>query len=248
MFRIKKGLAEKRAFTGAKPFRLLSPMVLVNDKPPRTLPVLFSLIFLLLPVSGCDGLSVDRLWKEPREILVDRVEGARDAQQETVEEFHTALEQFKSVTRFEGGDLEGQFNVLNKAFKRSEAATENIHNRVEQVVVAANRLLEEWREELEQYHDGSLRQRSEAQFDLTRVQANAMIAAMRKAEAKTKPVLDVFRDQVLFLKHNLNMQAITSLERQTAGIETDVASLIEEMEKSIAEANQFIRSMGEDFS
>lgn len=207
-----------------------------------------SLFVLLVPLSGCDGLSVDRLWKEPREILVDRVEDARDAQQETVEEFHTALEQFKSVTQFDGGDLESQFNVLNKAFERSEAATRNIHHRVEQVVTATNRLLEEWRDELAQYHDGSMRQRSERQFDLTRQQADAMIAAMRRAEAKTKPVLDVFRDQVLFLKHNLNMQAITSLEKQTAGIETDVASLIREMEKSIAEANQFIRSMGEDFS
>ena len=37
-------------------------------------------------------ISIDRLWKEPRDLLVDRVEDARDAQQETIEEFKTAME------------------------------------------------------------------------------------------------------------------------------------------------------------
>ena len=66
---------------------------------------------------------------------------------------------------------------------------------------------------------------------------------MRRAETKTKPVLDVFRDQVLFLKHDLNMQAISSLDSQTVSIEADVASLIQEMEASIEEANRFIDEM-----
>lgn len=66
---------------------------------------------------------------------------------------------------------------------------------------------------------------------------------MKRAEQKIDPVLDAFRDQVLYLKHNLNAQAIASLQSELVSIESDVAKLIREMEASIREANSFISSM-----
>jgi len=187
--------------------------------------------------------SYDTFYKEPRDVLVNRVEAARDVQVDTAEEFKTALEKFKEVTSFQGGDLEKTFNKLNSAFKESESAAEKVSNRVDRVVSAANNLLSEWRDELEQYHDPAIRARANEQFDATRLHAEKMIAAMRKAEQKTEPVLAAFRDQVLFVKHNLNMQAISSLSQENQIIEDDVAALIKEMEVSIAEAESFIRSL-----
>jgi hypothetical protein len=67
---------------------------------------------------------------------------------------------------------------------------------------------------------------------------------MRAAESKMAPVLGAFKDQVLFLKHNLNARAVASLSETVRGIEGDVAKLIAEMNTSIAEANQFIERMG----
>lgn len=207
---------------------------------------IIALLFLVGPQYGCDGgvdLGIDRLWKEPRDLLVDRVEGARDAQEETVEQFRSAMEEFKEVTGFSGGDLEEKFDRLNSAFTKSEASANDINDRVDKVVAATNRLLDEWSDELEQYHDEKFRRRSEQQFDITRTQSEKMIASMRNAAGKTEPVLNAFRDQVLFLKHNLNMQAITSLDAQTQEIEVEVESLIREMEASISEANEFIEQM-----
>jgi hypothetical protein len=57
------------------------------------------------------------------------------------------------------------------------------------------------------------------------------------------PVLSAFKDQVLFLKHNLNARAVASLSDTVKGIEGDVGRLIAEMNASIAEANQFIEQM-----
>jgi hypothetical protein len=70
-----------------------------------------------------------------------------------------------------------------------------------------------------------------------------LISAMRRAEVKMEPVLQSFGDQVLFLKHNLNAKAITSLQGSLASIESDVGILIRDMETSIAEADAFIASM-----
>ena len=58
------------------------------------------------------------------------------------------------------------------------------------------------------------------------------------------PPLAAFRDQVTFLKHNLNAQAIASLETQVVSIETDVKKLVADMEASIAEADSFIKTLG----
>ena len=66
---------------------------------------------------------------------------------------------------------------------------------------------------------------------------------MRDAADKSKPVLNAFRDQVLYLKHNLNMQALSAIDAQTAEIEQNVSSLIAEMQASITEANSFIKQM-----
>jgi len=187
--------------------------------------------------------SYDTFYKEPRDILVTRVENASEAQREVAEEFKTALERFKSVTGFDGGDLEKKFNTLNAAFKQSESAAKDVNTRVDAVVDASNRLLEEWRDELDDYHDKNLKQKAELQFDATRTQAEKLIATMRKAEAKIEPVLGAFRDQVLFMKHNLNMQAISSLQQESALVEADVAALIREMEASIAEAEMFVREL-----
>ena len=68
---------------------------------------------------------------------------------------------------------------------------------------------------------------------------------MKDAASKMDPVLAAFKDQSLFLKHNLNARAIASLETDLAKVKTEVAELIQEMEASIAEANAFIDSLQE---
>jgi hypothetical protein len=187
--------------------------------------------------------SFDTFYLEPRDVLVKRVAAASEAQQETAEEFKSALEKFKAVTNFDGGDLEKMFKKLNGAYESSEESASIVSQRVDNVVNATNTLLKEWRKELDQYHDASIKARAEKQFDATRLQANNLISAMRDAEQKAKPVLGAFKDQVLFIKHNLNMQAVSSLRQESKVIEQNVSSLIAEMEASIAEAEAFIKSI-----
>jgi len=88
-----------------------------------------------------------------------------------------------------------------------------------------------------------LRRASERKLEQTRKRYTQLINAMHRAEEKTGPVLSVFRDQVLFLKHNLNARAIASLHEELANVEAEIGSLIKEMEVSIAEADKFISAM-----
>ena len=178
-----------------------------------------------------------------REVLVSRVEAARDDQEEAKEQFRDALEAFSAVVAFDGGNLERVYNDLNGEYEASEKKADAVRKRIEAVEDVADALFKEWEQELDLYGNQELRTSSEATLRRTRRRYADMIGAMRRAEAKMEPVLVHFRDQVLFLKHNLNARAIASLEDTVVSLESDVATLIRELEASIAEANAFIDSI-----
>jgi hypothetical protein len=118
-----------------------------------------------------------------------------------------------------------------------------VHKRVAAVDTVATDLFREWQKELDSYENKDLRRQSEQKLRETKDRYAQLIAVMRQSESKMDPVLKAFYDQVLFLKHNLNAQAIASLQTTASGIEADVQQLIKDMEASINEANEFISQM-----
>ena len=187
--------------------------------------------------------AMEKVGVHKRDILVDRVEDAKDTQEEAKEQFKNALEKFKSVRQFDGGKLEEVYNELNDEYETSAKLAKQIRDRIESIEDVSESLFEEWQEELEQYSSASLRQKSNEQLLKTRRQYNKLIRAMKKAETSIQPVLTIFNDQVLYLKHNLNAQAIQSLKGELNEIESNVSRLIAEMNRSIDEANRFIDTM-----
>jgi len=188
--------------------------------------------------SGLESIGIPK-----RELMVHRVEKARDTQEETKEQFKSALAQFTAVTNFDGGDLESIYNKLNDEYEDSVSQAESVRKRIDDIEDVSEALFEEWEEEITQYSSASLKRNSQGQLNDTKRQYKQLIRAMEQAENKLDPVLSVFKDQVLYLKHNLNARAISSLKEELSGIESNVSILIDSMEKSINEANTFISSM-----
>ncbi len=207
---------------------------------------ILSLSAMALLLAGCQSAyyaTMEKFGIEKRDILVDRVEETRDAQQETKEEFADALEQLTSMINYDGGELEKLYDRLKSRFESSERAAESVREHIRQIEDVANDLFREWDAEIEQYTSESLKSKSREQRVQTEAGYLQLIRKMKAAEASMYPVLDLFRDQVLFLKHNLNARAIAALDTETAAIEAEVKRLIEEMNASIAEADAFIDSM-----
>ena len=212
----------------------------------KTAPILRCLCPLALLLAGCQTAyyaTMEKFGVEKRDILVDRVEEARDAQQETKEEFTDALEQFTSLVEYDGGELEKVYDKLSAQFARSEKAAKEVRERIGKIETVASDLFAEWSEEIEQYSNPELRRKSREALVQTEASYLTLLRKMKAAEATMYPVLDLFRDQVLFLKHNLNARAIAALDTETSVIEAQVRRLIEEMNASIAEADAFISSM-----
>ena len=103
----------------------------------------------------------------------------------------------------------------------------------------------EWQEEITLYSSASLKRSSEQSLRDTKRRYQKLIAAMKRAESKMPPVLNAFRDQVLFMKHSLNARAIAALEGSVGEIESDVANLIRDIDASIREAERFLEQFPE---
>jgi len=200
----------------------------------------------VLFTAGCSSAyygTLEKFGYAKREVLVDRVEKAQESQTEAKEQFASALERFLAVTKADGGELQRTYDALNADFKRSEARAAEVRDRIDSVEDVAEELFSEWKRELEQYTNATLRRESQRQLDATRRNYDNLLKLMHRAAERMEPVLSTFRDQVLFLKHNLNAQAIASLGSTHRELEADISRLIADMEASIRESEAFIKTL-----
>jgi hypothetical protein len=210
--------------------------------------LVFAIAFGVL-LSGCSSTyynALEKLGYAKRDLLVERVEKTRKSQEDAKEQFASALDKFLAVTKVDGGELQRKYEDLNREFTRSEAQAKEVRERIAAVEDVAEALFREWKQELGQYSNASLRSDSQRQLDATRRRYDALIKVMQRAADRMDPVLATFRDQVLYLKHNLNARALSSLSETHHTLEADISRLISDMETSIKESEAFIKSLREN--
>lgn len=205
----------------------------------------FAGLFLISALTSCQSMyykSMEKMGVHKRDIMQDRVKDARNSQEEAKEEFKTTLQLFSEVVTIKSGDLEKTYNKLNKAYENADASATEVRDRIASIESVSKALFKEWRAENKTYSNAEFRRNSEAQLRDAEARYEQMIDVMKEAASKMDPVLTAFHDQVLFLKHNLNSAAIASIEGEVVKIQNDVSRLIADMEKSIAEADAFLKS------
>jgi len=204
---------------------------------------------MMVGLCGCSTMyygTMEKFGVHKRDILMDRVKDARDSQDEAKTQFLSAMDQFKSVVNFTGGDLEKEYNRLNDALQNSEARATAVRDRIKAVEDVSQALFKEWRAEIKQYSSDALRNASQRKHDQTVDKYEDLLRAMKNAESKLEPVLVSMRDQVLFLKHNLNARAIAGLSSELASVQGDVDNLIRDMDTAIQQADQFIATLKDE--
>lgn len=187
--------------------------------------------------------AMEQVGQHKRDILKSRIESGREEQQEAQEQFKTTYQRFKEVAGHDGGDLEATYDRLNADYEDSEARAEDVRSRIASIEQVSADLFEEWQQEIDSMQNASLKSQSSRSLKDTRSKYAKLIAAMKKAEGKMPPVLTAFRDQVLFLKHNLNARAIASLSGSLSEIEGDVDVLIRDIDASIQESERFLATL-----
>lgn len=213
---------------------------------PKQITSLLSILCSTVLLTACQTAyynAWEKVGVEKRDIMIDRIEDAQGAQEDGQEQFKDALEQFRSVVNFDGGNLEKVYDKLNGEYEDSVEAAEEIKDRIDSVEDVASDLFAEWKKEIGEFSDAKLRRDSQAKLTSTKQQYTKLARSMRSAEKTMNPVLATLKDQVLYLKHNLNARAIASLDGELQTINADVDRLVQAMQKSINESKSFIAQM-----
>lgn len=205
----------------------------------------FLLILCYIPF-GCQSTyySVwEKLGKEKRHLLRDKVADVQTQQGKASEEFKDVLTRIKELYGFQGGELETFYENLRDDYENCEKRAESIQKRIDQVEIIARDLFEEWESEIDQITNRNLKSKSRKSLEETKIRYDGLKKAMDKAESSMAPVLTHLKDYVLYLKHNLNAQAIGTLKQEVVQIESEVGLLIRDMEHSIGEAERFLKKL-----
>ena len=205
-----------------------------------------SLIAASLLLSGCQSAyygAMEKVGYHKRDIMVDRVKAAKESQEEAQEEFSDALKEMQALLNHDGGNLEKTYNKAKDEYESAQSAADNVSNRINKVEGVADALFEEWQTEISEISKANLRRDSETKLKETRRSYQQLIKTMRRAESKMPPILTALKDNMLYLKHNLNAQAIGAIKGEFASLQTDISVLIKEMNTSIDESNKFIESL-----
>ncbi|MEB0007656.1 DUF2959 domain-containing protein [Pseudomonas sp. RTB3] len=197
-------------------------------------------------LSGCQSAyfaAMEKAGIPKRQMLVSRVNDARDAQQDAKQHFSSALQNYRSVVQLNGGDLEKRYNALNDDYQASEKSAAAVHHRIGAIETVADALFDEWNDELDQYSNKDLRAASAKELARTQTEYRELLQKMKTAESRIEPVLSVLRDHVLFLKHNLNAQAIGALKGEHSNLQGNVDQLLKDMQRSIDDSDAFVRHL-----
>lgn len=209
-----------------------------------TLKTILLSIIMAVFLAGCQTTYYavwEKLGKEKRHLLRDQVEKSRDDQKEASEEFKDALTRLKEMYGLEGGDLEKMYERLSDDYEECRNRADIVDERIDNVQRIAADLFAEWRKEIDQIQNAAFRSNSTQKLRATQSRYARLEKALKNARKRMTPVLNNLKDYVLYLKHNLNAQAIGSLRGEVASIETDVDQLVSDIQVSINEADAFLK-------
>jgi hypothetical protein len=211
----------------------------------RFLHIVLAAILGAVVFSGCQTAYYavwEKLGKEKRHLLRDNVEAAGKEQMKVSESFKDVLTRMKEMYGFEGGDLEKVYNGLRSDYETSEARANDVHKRIATVEQIAADLFREWQSEINEMKNPSLKAQSAKSLAESKRQYVRLHDAMVKAESRMDPVLAQLKDNVLYLKHNLNAQAVGALKKEAGSIQIEIDRLIKDMQTSISEADHFLKT------
>ncbi len=217
----------------------------------RTENILVSLVVVGLVVTGMSACSStyysawEMLGKEKRDLLRSNVKAVQEEQREAADGFEDALDRLRSLYDVDAGDLEKIYDKLKDDLDDAEGRADDIHERIGKIDSIANDLFDEWAGEIDEISNPDYRSKSRQKLDETKTKYAGLAASLDKSKASMGPVLTQLKDNVLYLKHNLNAAAIGGLSAEVESIEADIEALLADMRSSIAEADRFLTTLPE---
>lgn len=180
---------------------------------------------------------------EKRDLFKKEVKSVKNNQEDSQEAFEDALERLQKFYAFKGGRIEKEYNKLKNSYENSLEESHDLSNSIQKLDTVAHDLFIEWKKEIKEITSPDLRKKSSAKLNETRKKYKILYDALKNSEKRMSPLLVKIKDQVLYLKHNLNAGAIEGLRNEGERIQKDIEKLIGEMKDANKEADKFIKTL-----
>ena len=210
------------------------------------IPGILVLLAVVVAATGCSSMyysTMEAFGREKRHILKSNIEAVSTEQTKAATQFTDTLTRLKTMYGFEGGDLEKTYRKLQSDHEDCGVRAKAVRKRIADMEEVAGDLFKEWEKEITQISSSDLRAKSEESLRETRRRYGRLDDAVTQAASRMDPVLQQLKDYVLYLKHNLNAQAVGSLKVEADKIEAQVNQLVSDIEKSVGEAQEFLKTL-----
>lgn len=180
---------------------------------------------------------------EKRDLFKKEVKAVKKDQDDSQKAFEDALAKLQYFYSYDGGKTESEYNKLKDSYESSRDESENLSASIQKLDEVARDLFAEWKEEINGISNSDLRKKSTVKLSETRIRYRELHQKLKNSEKNMSPILVKMKDQVTFLKHNLNAGAISGLQTEGDRIEQDIEKLIKEMKTANREAEDFIKTL-----
>ncbi len=204
-------------------------------------------LFSMLSLTGCTSIynaTMEGVFGyEKRELFKKSVASLQSEQKDAQKEFKDALTRLKELYGFSGGELESVYEKVKSSYERCDGEAKAVHTRIGNMEDLAKSMFSEWEKEIQQYTNPNLAATSRDQLRQTKDRYSQLSKTVHEAESAMQPVLGQLKDNVLFLKHNLNASAIGSLQGEASGIQKQIEQLLTQINTAIAASDSFIKTL-----
>lgn len=194
-------------------------------------------------LAGCSQTyygTMETFGKHKRQLVTDHVLNVRDAQSSVSQKFTVALEQFQVSSTLRGVMLEEKYKELQNLYAACDSSTGKLESEIDKLNNVLDAMFEEWQGELEGYSDPQLRRASEDRLNRTMARYDKLVMGFERGTENIYPALKAYKDQLLFVKHNLNAQADGSVKQEFGKFQSQITSLLRQLDASMAECDSFI--------
>ncbi len=180
---------------------------------------------------------------EKRDRLVEQLRKGREEQEKAKAQYQATLAALQAAPDKSPGKPDELYTKFKQEVGATARRAKTVSDQIAAIEQASGDMFAEWERELAAMHNGELKNKSIILVRKTREQCGALIGQMKAVEAKAQTVLKEFEDQVLFLEHNMDGEAVSSVRTKANSMDAEVKSLAGDIEASTREADAFIASL-----
>jgi hypothetical protein len=206
------------------------------------------LLFVVLLSAGCGTMqraTGERFSLARQDQLVSQLGVAAGTHRNAHDQVIRASEAYEVLFQplQEGGTYRERYDVLGVEFTRTEQRVREMGEATKRLERMARDYFVDWEARLYEFADPTIREASRRQLDGSRREYERILTDVRRTQARAERVTNAFGDQVRFLRHNLNQQALSALQQPAIELQLEFQDLLTEMDSAAEALDYFAASL-----